>query len=422
MDVPLFAYIFFSCSLIALSAFVSGSKKSFFVLDQSEVRAMAKEEESLALRFLSQRPQETLLTLLILHQAIWILLVVITVWFFRDVPDRIIALVLLFTGYLFFGRFLPRILVQGREVRYIRSVSPILKVFYSLISPVRFVFEKVSSILLRERWVLEKPVIQDRDFKKLVMEPSPGPEMYEREMIQNVMEFRKTLVKEVMTPRPDMFCINVEEDVSRMIQKVKAASFSRIPVYAGDRDHIVGILYAKDLLPLVLKGISPAQKLPGNLLHPAMHVPETKRISELLREFKKQNVHMAIVVDEYGGVEGLVCLEDLLEEIVGEIQDEGDIEEKLVEKVDEQTYRISAMLPLEDFNDLFHAAIESEDYETIGGFVVDQLGHFPKWGEKIVYGGLEISVFRLKDVRILELLVTDFGTHREGDGGPYMNG
>jgi len=422
LDVPLFVYILFSFSLIALSSFVSGSKKSFFVLDQSEVRAMAEADESPALRFLTQRPQETLLTLLILHQAIWILLVVVTVWVFRDAPCRVLALMVLFIVYLFFGRFLPRTLVQGREVRYIRSVSPVLKVFYFMITPVRFVLDKVSSIILREGWIQEKRVIQDRDFKKLVMKPSPGPEMYEREMIQNVMDFRKTLVKEVMTPRPDMFCVNVEEDVSRMIQKVKAASFSRIPVYAGDWDHIVGILYAKDLLPLVLKGVSPGQKLPGNLLHPAMHVPETKRISELLREFKKQNVHMAMVVDEYGGVEGLVCLEDLLEEIVGEIQDEGDIEEKLVEKVDEQTCRISAMLPLEDFNDLFHAAIESEDYETIGGFVVDQLGHFPKWGEKIVYGGLEISVYRIKDVRILELMVTDLGAHQEDDGGPDING
>ncbi|MEK6776251.1 MAG: hemolysin family protein [bacterium] len=418
MNVPLLAYILFSFSFIALSAFVSGSKKSFFVLDQSEVRAMAEAEESPALRFLSQRPQETLLTLLILHQAIWILLVAVTVWSFQDLSARVMALILLFTVYLFFGRFLPRILVRGKEIRYIRLVSPFLKVLFFVVSPLRFIFDKVSSLLLREGWVREKPVIQDRDFKNLVEEPEDAHEMYEREMIQNVMDFRKTLVKEVITPRPDMFCIDVEEEVIRVVQKVRAASFSRIPVYAEDRDHIVGILYAKDLLPLVLKGVSAGQKLPDNLLHPAMHVPETKRISELLREFKKQNVHMAIVVDEYGGVEGLVCLEDLLEEIVGEIQDEGDVGEKLVEKVDEQTYRISAMLSLWDFNDLFHVEIESEDYETIGGFVVDQLGHFPKWGEKVIYGGLEISVYRLKDVRILELMVTNLDTGQENQNGP----
>jgi CBS domain containing-hemolysin-like protein len=214
-----------------------------------------------------------------------------------------------------------------------------------------------------------------------------------------------------------MFCIEENEEVTAVIQKVRAGGFSRIPVYSGDRDHIIGILYAKDLLPLLLKGVTSGQKISHSLLHPALHVPETKRVSELLREFKKQNVHIAMVVDEFGGVEGLICLEDLLEEIVGEIQDEADVEAKMVEQIDAQTFRISAMLTLEDFNDLFDVNIKSEDYETIGGFVVDQLGHFPKWGEKINYNGLEISVYRAKGVRILELMVTrlEAGDGENGD-------
>ncbi len=404
MDIPL--YFLLSFSLILFSAFLSGSKKAFFVLDRSDARSLIDEEERFAVRFLAQRPQKVLLTLLILHQFVWILLVFKTVWTFQGIWERCFSLLVLFVVYLWFGRILPRVLVQGKELRYIQRVAQLLKILFFLVSPLRIILEKASSVLSRGGRGMERPVIHDKDFKSIVPESEDASEMYEREMIQNVIDFRETLVKEVMTPRPDMFCIDVKEDVQTVIQKVKSAGFSRIPVYEGDKDHIVGILYAKDLLPLYLQGVSDGQGLAGNFLHSAMHVPETKRVSELLRDFKKRNIHIAMVVDEYGGVEGLVCLEDLLEEIVGEIQDEVDEEEKLVERISERTYRISAMLSLDDFDDLFDVTIESEDYETIGGFVVDHFGHFPKWGEKIMFGGLEISVYRVKDVRVLELLVT----------------
>jgi CBS domain containing-hemolysin-like protein len=343
---------------------------------------------------------------MILQQFIWALLILVTVWTYREIWQMILSLFILFILYLSLGRVVPRILVQEREVLYIKIVSPVLKALFHLVSPLRILLEKSANFFLRDRGGLENPVIQEKDFINLGPEPEESPEVYEREMLQNVIEFRETLVKEIMTPRPDMFCIEEHEEVTAVIQKVRAGGYSRIPVYSGDRDHIMGILYAKDLLPLLLKGVTSGEELPQGLLHPALHVPETKRVSELLKDFKKQNVHIAMVVDEFGGVEGLICLEDLLEEIVGEIQDEGDVEAEMVEQIDELTYRISAMLPLEDFNDLFDVQIESEDYETIGGFVVDQLGHFPKWGEKVIYHGLEISVYRARGVRILELLVT----------------
>lgn len=415
MDVPL--YILFSFSLIFLSAFISGSKKAFFVLDRSGRESLDQEEQDSPIRFLTQRPQKTLLTFLVAHQAIWIILIFMTVRTFPGVWERGGALIGLFLCYLLFGRLLPRILVLGKEFRYVRSVSPLLKGLVQFISPLRILLEKVLSFILRDRGMLEKPVIQDKDFKNLMPESGNNHEEYEREMIQNVMDFHDTLVKEVMTPRPDMFCIDEQEEILNVIQKIRAAGFSRIPIYSGDRDHIVGILYAKDCLPLLLTGVSQGEHLSEKLLHPALHVPETKRVSELLREFKKQNVHIAMVVDEFGGVEGLVCLEDLLEEIVGEIQDEGDVEEKLIQRLDQKTLRISAMLSLEDFNELFQVTIESEDYETIGGFVVDQFGYFPKWGEKIVYRGLEISVYRVKDVRILELLVSKLDADSIEDAG-----
>ncbi len=413
MDVPLYQYILFSFTLILFAAFVASSKKAFFALDRSEVLEMAEIRESATLRFLTDHPRRTLLTLLILHQAILVVLVMMTLFVLGSPFVRGLWLVLVLALYLYLGRILPRALVQGREMAYIGRVAPVLKFLVFAMTPFRVPLETLASLILRGGGEKEAPVIQDKDFKNLmVSEAEVEPDLYEREMIQNVMEFRETLVKKVMTPRPDMFCVDVQEDLSTIIRKVRAAGFSRIPVYEGDRDYIVGMLYIKDLLSLMLKGEPEGSRLPRNLLHPALHVPETKRVSELLREFKKQNVHIAMVVDEYGGVEGLVCLEDLLEEIVGEIHDEGDMEVTHWKQLNPRTFRVSPMLAPDDFNELFDTSIESEDYESIGGFVLEQLGHFPKYGETIRWENLEIVVRRVKGVRIEELLVT-----RLGDGG-----
>ncbi len=416
MDVPLYQYILFSFTLILVAAFVASSKKAFFALGRSEVPDMVETAQRGALHFLTDRPQRTLLTLLILHQGILVCLVLMTLFVLATPSSRTLGLGVVLVCYLYLGRILPRALVQGKEMAYIRTVAPYLKLLVFAVTPLRVPLEALASVVLRGGGEKESPVIQDKDFKNLMVpETEVEPDQYEREMIQNVMEFRETLVKEVMTPRPDMFCVDVHEDLPTIIREARAGGFSRIPVYEGDRDCIVGILYIKDLLSLMLKGVSEGSLLPRNLLHPALHIPETKRVSELLREFKKQNVHIAMVVDEYGGVEGLVCLEDLLEEIVGEIHDEGDMEVTRWKQLNPQTFRVSPMLAPEEFNELFGTSIESEDYESIGGFVLEQLGHFPKWGETIRWEDLEIVVRRVRGVRIEELLVTRLG-HSETAG------
>lgn len=416
MDIPLFSYILFTLGFLLFSAFISGSKKAFFALDRKEVLSLPDGKGQEALLFLSERPRRTLLTLLILHLFLQTLLVLLTLTTFPRPLPRIMALLGLLVLYLSVGRILPRALVQGRELFYIRDVAVFLKLLFHVVTPFRIVLEKLSFFLLRGSGGGELPTIQDRDFiHRVIPVPEEGAEMYEREMIQNVMEFQETLVKEVMTPRPDMFCVDLSKDVLSVMEQLRTSRYSRIPVYEGDLDHIVGILYAKDLLSLMGDADGLDRHRLKDLLHPALHIPETKRVSELLRDFKKQNVHIAMVVDEFGGVEGLVCLEDLLEEIVGELQDEADEEERPVKKISDRTCRVSAMLPLEDFNTLFQVSIDSEDYETVGGFVVDQLGHFPKWGERIRYGGLEIVVYRIRKVRILELMVTRLDPVTAGD-------
>ena len=378
MDVPL--VILALALLTGLSGAVSAYKKALLGGRAPGARAGAAE--------VAVPPREALLTLLIVQHLLWIVIVVLA----ATLPAWPAALAVTAVVYLWVGRLLPRLAVSGREAAVARSGARAFAAAHALAAPLRRVLERAAR---------GAPLL-DRDCPP----PAQAGEAYEREMIQNVLEFGETRVKEVMTPRPDMFCVELGRRLAEVAEEVRAAGFSRVPVYHGDRDHIEGILYAKDLLPRLARGIGRDEVLDRALLRPAPHVPETKRVHELLRDFRKQNVHIAMVVDEYGGVEGLVCLEDLLEEIVGEIQDEGDREAPLVEALGDGAWRISAMLPVAEFNERFGLSLPEEDVETMGGFVVERLGHFPKWGERLRVDGLEISVHRVRGVRVLDLLVT----------------
>jgi putative hemolysin len=206
-----------------------------------------------------------------------------------------------------------------------------------------------------------------------------------------------------MTPRTDIFALEVSEPLALALPKIKDNRFSRIPVYEETIDQISGILYAKDLLPYS-RHPDLEVKL-RDLLHPVFFVPETKRTDDLLREFQRNKVHMAIVVDEYGGVSGLVTMEDALEELVGEIVDEFDIEEILCRQVDPNTYLVSARLPLDDFNAQLGVSIPREDADTIGGHVFHMFGKLPKPGEVVSAHGLTFTIEHIKGTRIMEIRV-----------------
>jgi putative hemolysin len=206
-----------------------------------------------------------------------------------------------------------------------------------------------------------------------------------------------------MTPRTDIFALEVAEPLITALPKIKENRFSRIPIYDGTIDQVIGILYAKDLLPYS-RHPEFEVKL-RDLLHPAFFVPESKRTDELLQEFQRNKVHMAIVVDEYGGVSGLVTMEDALEELVGDIVDEFDIEEDLCRQIDPQTYIVSARLPLDEFNAELSVSIPREDVDTIGGHVFHLFGKLPKRGESVGADGLTYTVEHVKGTRILEIRV-----------------
>src|SRR5712692_2034536 len=269
------------------------------------------------------------------------------------------------------------------------------------------------------------PFVTEEELRLLVTvgEEEGVLEEEETEMIHSIFEFADTTVREVMIPRIDMVTLESDATVDEAVDLALQGGFSRIPVYEESIDNIIGVLYTKDMLKQLREGHDtfPIREL----VRAAYFVPETKKLDDLLREMKQKHVHMVIVVDEYGSVAGLVTIEDLVEEIVGDIQDEYDREEKLYEPVSEDEYIFDAKISIDEFNDLMNTHLESEDYETLGGFLYAQLDKIPSVGDTITFEGWKFTVLSTRGRRITKVRVKrDDSNHKdstreiEGRSGP----
>ena len=228
-----------------------------------------------------------------------------------------------------------------------------------------------------------------------------------KEMIEGVLGVSELKVRDIMIPRSQMITLDVDQPLFEQLPAMIESSHSRFPVVCEDKDHIEGILLAKDLLPLLMDKEADLPQL-RELLRPAVVVPESKRVDTLLNEFRLQRYHMAIVIDEYGGVSGLVTIEDILEIIVGEIEDEHDDEDESlqIKKVSKHVYSVQALTPIEEFNDKFNSDFNTNEADTIGGIVLHAFGHMPGRGEVIDIEPLQFKVTNADSRRILQLQVT----------------
>jgi len=220
----------------------------------------------------------------------------------------------------------------------------------------------------------------------------------EREMISSIFEFGDTLVREVMTPRPDISAADAGKSIEEIKQVVIESGHSRIPIYEGNLDNVIGVLYAKDLL----KGDTTNVR---DCLRPAIFVPEAKKIDDLLHEMQAARTHLAIIVDEYGVASGVVSLEDLIEEIVGEIHDEFEREEKMIVKLDNNSWLVDGKMLVADLNDQLKINLPENEYDTVGGFVFGQLGKSPAVGNMVRYERVKISVERIHRRRITRVKI-----------------
>ena len=316
---------------------------------------------------------------------------------------------------LIFGDIIPKsISIKFAQPYALFSAYP-LKAFAKLVQPAQKLFSVWTERIICSMGVLphglkESP-ITDEEFRAMV-EVGEGEGVIdsdEKELIQNVIEFGETTVEEVMTPKIDMFTVNIEDSLDDILPRIIENFYSRVPVYGLEEEGILGILFTKDLTRL--KHLPREKVSLKSILHPSISVPQSKKIKEMLEEFRKLKKHMAIVLDEYGSVCGLVTLEDIIEELVGEIDSEMRQEELPLKKVNDNHYRIEGAYSLAEFNESFQSTLPENDYDTVGGYVFGLFGRIPRSGESTTIDRFKFRVEKMKGSRILSLFLTLMTPH-----------
>ena len=301
----------------------------------------------------------------------------------------------------------PKTLALQRTETIALATAPLVALFVRPLAPLAKLLIGIANILVPGPAPAGGPFVVTEDELREMIDVAEDTEIIEeseREMIHSIFELGDTVVREIMVPRPDMATVADTDSLTDVLEAMLASGHSRLPVYHGDRDHITGLVYAKDVLRRLHATASEAGPW-QDLVRAAHFVPELKPVDALLRELQAEKVHMAVVVDEYGATAGLVTIEDILEEIVGEIVDEYDTEQTLVEALDEGSWVVDARLPVDELSKLVDSELPSEGWDTVGGLLFGLLGHVPTPGERVDVDSVRLVAERVKGRRISKVLV-----------------
>jgi len=409
---------------LVLTATSAASETAMTSLNRIRIRNQAEEGDAQARRILRllEVPERFLSAILVLSNAAVIVasssatLLVVNHW---GQGIEWIETFLLTIFILIFCEITPKTAAVQNPERSARALVGPVELASHILRPVTRALTYITSGIVRllgGGTVKRGPFVTEEELRLLVEvgEQEGVLEEDEREMIHAVFELADTPVREVMVPRIDMITVEADASVDKALQVIVEGGQSRIPVYTGSIDEIVGVLYAKDLLRVLARG--PRSVPVRSLVRPAYFVPESKRLDDLLREMQKRRVHMAIVVDEYGSVAGLVTIEDLVEEIIGDIKDEYDQEELLFERIGENEFIVDAKISLDELSELLDIELTSEDYDTLGGFVLAQLDKIPTTGDMAQYQNLTFTVLGTKGRRITKVRVVRSQPGEEAQG------
>jgi CBS domain containing-hemolysin-like protein len=334
---------------------------------------------------------------------------------FDDVMSTILAVLLAYLILTFLhvviGELVPKGIALGHSEGTALFVSAPVRGFFIVMRPLIYFLQRSTEIVLR--WLgLQPPGADDEvhseaELRMLVSQSTKGGEIeeQEQEMLYKVFDFADKEASDVMVPRPEVVALSIDLPPEQCLEAVMDSPYTRYPVYRESLDNVVGILHVRDLFAAMRDRGMHEVKV-EDLVRPAHIVPETKDLAALLAEFRRANQHMAIVVDEYGDMEGIVTLEDLLEEIVGDIEDEFDLPDESIEQVDEDTIKVDGTFPIDDFNERFQTTLPDEDYHTLAGFVFGLLGRQPEVGDDISHDGMRFDVLEVEGSRINKLAVT----------------
>ncbi len=401
--------------LLMCSAFVSGSEIAFFSLSPADIAELRDDSSAdRLLRRLLDDSERLLATILCANNFVNVAIIMLLTFFFHKTIDfgwnvtlefLLMTVVLTFL-LLLFGEVMPKMASAQHPLGWARRCAPVYAVLRRLFWPFSTMLLQSKHLTARLKRQPQQLSVDDLD-QALELTDHGDIAADEEKMLKGIIRFGAETAREVMTPRVDMVSLNVKTPFPEVLRSIVENNYSRIPIYAGSEDHITGILYIKDLLPHLNK---PATFRWQTLVRPATFVPETKMIDDLLRDFQEQKVHIAIVVDEFGGTSGLVTMEDIIEEIVGEIHDEYDEEERAYTRLNSNTYVFEAKTLLSDFRKIMHLDEDTfddiaADADTLAGLLLELKGDFPQEHERLQHGNFTFEVMEMDQRRIVKIKV-----------------
>lgn len=403
--------------LLVASGFASGSEIAIFSLSPTDLKELDPEKQTADrnIQALRDDSERTLATVLITNNFVNVTITLLCNYIFSQIIDfgdsfwlRFIVLTILVTFLLLlFGEIIPKIFARQFSLSFCRKIAGIMMILKTFFSPLEW-------LLLRSSFITDKLVPQENrtlsvDDLEQALELTDKAEIKEEQKIlRGIIHFGDETVKEIMTSRQDVVALNIKSSFSDVLTCIIDNNYSRIPIYQNNSDNIRGVLYIKDLLPHLNKPISFRWQ---SLMRPPYFVPETKKIDDLLKEFQDNKVHIAIVVDEYGGTSGIVTLEDILEEIVGEINDEYDEDEKMYTRIDKNTYIFEGKLLLSDLEKILEIAPDEfesiqGEADTLAGLLLELKGDFLAVGEKLDYKNYSFEIAQIEGRRISRVKLT----------------
>jgi magnesium and cobalt exporter, CNNM family len=393
---------------LVFSAFFSGSETAFLSLGKLRFKRIEDSSHPSSKKVISllSDPHKLLITILIGNTLVNIAASsMMTTYFYDYFGEKGVAISILAmtTLILIFGEVTPKMLAFSRAESFSFFAAPPLRLFERLFFPFRYVLDHISTGLIKAMGIeirSEKPQITEQEIRYLfsVGEKRGIVKEKEKDMIYNVLKLNDLNAADIMTPRIDVMALDITEHTSELTVRLKEARKSRLPVYIHDIDNIVGIVHAKDFLVDTTRPIK-------EMVRKSYFVPESIRVDDLLGNLQKRKIHMAVVTDEYGVTSGVVTIEDILEEIVGEISDELDYEPSRIRMVDKKTFEVDGQVHINDINDEIGIGIETDEVDTIGGFVVLKLGRIPTSGDSVSVNGYLLTVGDVSKNRITGLKI-----------------
>ena len=390
-------------SLIFLSAFFSGSETAFLNL-----KTYNKKIPSNILEF-SKRSKHLLIGLLSGNTVVNICIAFLGAYLIHQIEDKYSANILLFIEIivlslvlLIFGEVIPKVFAMRNSLKFAKKAYVPLKFIFILFQPIIFLFDKLVYLFNSFIAVKNEKIFDSEEELKILTELGEEEgtlEEEESEMIQSIIEFNDKEAGEIITPRVDIIAIEASATLDDVMDLIRKEQFSKIPIFVNTIDNIKGIIHAKDVMPYLI-GSRPSFSLLSIAKSP-FFVPENKPIDELLNDFKQKKTNIAIIVDEWGGTEGLITLEDIVEEVLGEIRDPFDNEKNLINKLSHGSYMVDAKISIYDLEEAINISFpEDRDYDTLGGFIFHQLQRIPKKNDKVSFNNNIFYVKSMNENRI----------------------